>query len=215
MAAFSGNGTGTVPTRSLFRDGVTSPLPDRRSDRDEHANAPRESRTAASIDRREKGDENAKDHYAAEDASERESEQAEAVAAQRRALAQGLCEAVGRLISSHGAARMASHLQLLKRQLSRCHDALGSVTSESDFLSLVVLAEMLLGNRDWKSISREELQALKAALQLGVHAPRVTFDDYNLAHRKLIAAGWVIGPTFEIGDADDGDDEQQREDVLR
>src|SRR5208283_548554 len=179
MAALSRNGTGTLTGGGLFKGEATSPLPDQSQVKDEGASPLKEQRTAAYIDRREKGDQQARDLYSGQEGAAAETEDAQAAAATRRQLAEETCDAIARVLASHGSVRMASHLQLLKRQLSKCHDALGPLKSEADFLSIVVLVELELGNRDWKSLSRPELQDLKTVLQVGVKEPQVTFDHYN------------------------------------
>jgi hypothetical protein len=197
MASFASNGTGTQTENSLFQDKATSSASGHAEATNEDAPSPKEARTAAHIDRREKGDEKAKDLGALPDPLTGESQDQQA-AALRRKLAESLCEIVARMIASQGSVRLASHLQILRRELSQCHELLVPFKSETDFLSLVVLVEMELGNKDWKAITKPELQTLKDMLQIGVREPRVTFDHYNQAARSLVASGWISGPTFEI-----------------
>jgi hypothetical protein len=84
---------------------------------------------------------------------------------------------------------MAADLELLKRELARCHDVLGPLPREADFLSVVVLVELELGTKPWREISPQELAALQSVIEIGVKEPRVTFDEFNKTIRTLNASG--------------------------
>jgi hypothetical protein len=94
---------------------------------------------------------------------------------------------------------MATSFQLLRRELSRCHDALGNLPSEKDYLSIIVLIEGELGIKNWKEVTRPELEALKKAIAIGMSEPKVTYDHYNKVFRVLNASGYNTGPIFEFG----------------
>ena len=72
--------------------------------------------------------------------------------------------------------------------------------TEGDFLSIVVLLEAVLGSRDWKQISREELHALWTEVRIGEQEPVVTYNHYLEAIRRLNASGWTTGPVIEFKD---------------
>ncbi len=201
MAALQGNGTGTATVKSLFERGATNPLTDQ--SRQEEARPRPETRTVSRVDRCERGDREAKDVSAASDGTSSTTDSAPAAAATRRELAAQLSRAIARVIAGHGSVKMATALQLLKRELSRSHDVLGPLKTENDYLSIVVLVETGLGTKDWKAISKQELNALRAALEIGAKEPRVTFDDYNRTFRLLNASGWGTGPSFEFADPDE------------
>ncbi len=204
MAAFTGSGTGTKGTQTLFPGVMTSPIPDMKSskDQDQDDQTPQTSRTESRVSHRERGDLETRDNYSPVSEGDKHEEILTA-ARDRREMAKTLCEAVGRMVGSHGTARMASHLQLLKRDLSKCHRILGPRKTESNYLSIVVLIETDLGNRDWKEITKDELRLLKGFLEVGTRDGSVTFDDYNRIMRRMIAEGHVHGPRFEIIDSDD------------
>ena len=110
-----------------------------------------------------------------------------------------LVSLVGRVIESHGEVRMAADLQVLKRELSRSHDVLGSSTHESDYLSIVTLVEATLASMDWKSATREQLKQVEQALAVGCAESEVTFNHYGRAARTLRGFGVPTMPSFELG----------------
>ena len=79
-------------------------------------------------------------------------------------------------------------------------ERLGAHKTEGDFLSIVVLLEAVLGSRDWKQISREELHALWTEVRIGEQEPVVTYNHYLEAIRRLNASGWTTGPVIEFKD---------------
>lgn len=74
----------------------------------------------------------------------------------------------------------------------------GYCSRHSTILSLVVLLEAALGNRDWKEIAKEELQALRAEVRVGEREAAVTDDHVVGATRRLNASGWSTGPVIEF-----------------
>jgi hypothetical protein len=156
--------------------------------------------TVARIDRQEKGDLSMKDKYEWSEADDGISVVAEAAAAERQKIAKEISDATKRAVASHGTVRFASSLQLLRRALSKCHDVLRDRKSESDYLSIVVLAEKALSQEKWREISKDTLQQLKTALVHGETAPRVTYDDFNRVFRLLNATGSFSGPALDFDD---------------
>jgi hypothetical protein len=118
---------------------------------------------------------------------------------ERRKLAGRLDSLMNRVIESHGKVSMAANLQLLKRELSRCHDVLGALTYESDYLSIVTLVEANLASMDWKSATKQQLRQVEQALAVGCAESSVTFDDYTRAARRLRGSGLPTMPSFELG----------------
>jgi hypothetical protein len=208
MARFPENGSGTQTVKAPVHDGSTNPIPDQTRDF-EDTPPPTEDRTAALVKRMERGDRKIKDQYEAPDETSNETGKTEAAAALRREIAERVSKAVGKVMSSCGTVRMAADLELLKRELSRCHDVLRPHPTEGDFLSIVVLVESELGIKPWRDISKQELAALKSAIDLGVKLPRVTFDEFNRTFRTLNASGWATGPKLELGEV--GEDLEEEE----
>src|SRR5712691_11395486 len=64
----------------------------------------------------------------------------------RTDLAGRLLARVGRLGPLLGAISLAAEVQLLKRDLARCHGLLASLPAENDYLSAVTLVEAALGS---------------------------------------------------------------------
>lgn len=196
MAAFPGGETGSRPSSRLYGKG-TNPLPDVKRD-EEDALPPSGSRTVAQVFRRERGNSEARDQFRSPEGTNSNADDVAAATATRKKVAEKLSAALGRLLASYGTLKASVALELLKRELSRSHDVLRSLPSEADFLSLVVLAEMVLGGKPCKQLTREELTALRSTLAIGTTEPRVTFNHYNRAFRRFNASGGAVGPVFEF-----------------
>jgi hypothetical protein len=198
MAAFPmRNGTGTVATPNRFQSGATLPLPDQSAEEVENVEPQTQSPTLSRIDQREKGDKRKLDFSSVEERMGAGAD-LDAGADRRKELAGGLAQAISRVVANHGRVKMAAALQILKHELSRGHDVLGTLGSEGDYLSIIVLLEQELGNRNWKEISKQELACLKTVVEIGVKEPRVTYDHYNQVFRRLNASGWRTGPVIEF-----------------
>lgn len=130
---------------------------------------------------------------------------AEAEGRKRRLeVASKLARIMERIVECRGHAAMATHLQLLKRELSRSHDVLRPFPSESDYLSIVALVEANLAVMDWKDASRSQLGQIMNALAHGNREGPVTFDQYNRCSRLFRGEGLPTSPELELGaDTDD------------
>ncbi len=117
----------------------------------------------------------------------------------RQEVAERLVALMERVIKSHLNVSMAANLQVVKRELSRCHDVLGSSRHESDYLSIITLVEANLACMDWKSATRRQLEQIKQSLAVGCEERHVTFDHYSRAVRRLRRFGLPTMPTFEVG----------------
>jgi hypothetical protein len=157
------------------------------------------------VDRAEKGDAKGKDQRSATPGDDHESASALAAAEARKALAAALAQALSRTAALLGTVKMAAHLQLLRHELSKAHGRLMALPSEAGFLSIVVLVEAELGKKSWRELTKEELAALKKAVERGAKQPRVTFDDYNQVLRILHSSGWSPGPALDLTGAEEGD----------
>jgi len=196
MASIQRNGTGWAVTRSWFERNATNAYLDKVQE--EGVTPKPESRTDPNVRRSEKGDENKKD--VSSPGENVDAALAGSAVTIRKNLATALAEAIRQVISSHGKPKMALALQLLKRQLAKDHETLRPYKTEGDFLSIIVLVEAVLGNRDWKEISKEELTALRSEIRIGEKDPLVTYNHYLAAVRRLNASGWRTGPVIEFKD---------------
>lgn len=105
----------------------------------------------------------------------------------RSELARDLLHRVDQLVPLVGDVALATNIELLKRDLSRCHDVLLAHPSESDFLSIVTLVESAMNQLKWKQYTRSQLEAIRQAFDIGYRQVRVGFSDYERA-RTLVAA---------------------------
>jgi len=206
MAIFPESGMGTLAVKTRVLEEATNPRPDPARD-DEASPQPKEDRTPAPVKPTERGDRKVKDLRHDTDGTLIETSMASATT--RKEVAARLVKAIGRVISSCGAIKMAADLELLKRELSRSHDVLRPIPTENDYLSIVVLVESELGTKLWREISTYELNALKSAIEIGLKAPQVTYDDYNRTLRTLNASGWRTGPILELGVVEDLPDDEE------
>ncbi len=193
MASIERNGTVSNPLRPDRR--ITGAFLDS-SSASEKRSQKRGQATVAEIETAEKGDVKKKD--ATSTTRPDISPPLPEIVALRKQAASAVVEAIRRVIKSCGRVKMASMLQLLKREFVQCHKALAPHRSEDDFLAIIVMIEGALGNRDWKEIGKGELQACLSEVQIGERADKVTYDDYLQALRRLNSSGWKTGPTIDF-----------------
>jgi hypothetical protein len=94
--------------------------------------------------------------------------------------ARDLVQRVNQLLPLVGDVSLAAHIGLLKRDLSRCHDALKDyASSESNYLSIVTLVESAMAQLKWKQYTRPQIEAIRQALDIGYRQVRVRFEDYE------------------------------------
>lgn len=116
----------------------------------------------------------------------------------RRELADRLSRLVKRVVDSRGKVRMAADIEVLKHELSRCHEVLGGSRSESNFLSIVTLVEACLASMDWKNASKEQLAEILKALSTGRSDAYVTFEDFDHVSRVFRTSGLRTMPSFDV-----------------
>lgn len=116
----------------------------------------------------------------------------------RIASAKTLKELLKRTLKSAGKVQIMGDVQLIKRELSRCHDHFRNSRAEADFLSIVVLIESCLASIDPKQLTQNQLRAISTTLDHSLNSTRVTFDDYNKAQKVIRGAMLRTGPTFEL-----------------
>jgi hypothetical protein len=105
----------------------------------------------------------------------------------RSELARDLLQRIDQLIPLLGDISLATNIELLKRDLSHCHDVLKAHPSESDFLSIITLVESAMAQTKWKQYNRLQLEAIREACDIGYRQVQVRFSDYVKA-RELVAA---------------------------
>ena len=123
-------------------------------------------------------------------------------ATERARISRELTSAISRMIPHVGSVKLTALLQLIKRDLSKCHDVFRGKRSEANFLSIVALVENALAGVNWKRMTKQNLERLKTALTVGESQRRVTFADVKRVRNDMIAGGLLGGPAFDYGDAD-------------
>lgn len=99
----------------------------------------------------------------------------------RSELARDLVQRVDELLPLLGDVSLATHIGLLKRDLSQCHDALRDHPGESNYLSIVTLVESAMAELKWKQYGKPQLDTIRQALDIGYRQVRVHFDHYEKA----------------------------------
>jgi hypothetical protein len=159
-------------------------LPERRT--------PSAPRTGLDVDPSERGDEGVRNQANTPDGNRGRVEEArdctddEEGGRVRSELARDLIRRVDQLLPLVGDVSLATHIGLLKRDLSRCHDALKDHPGESNYLSIVTLVESAMAQLKWKQYTPPQLDAFRKALDIGYRQVRVRFEDYEKA-RGLLA----------------------------
>jgi hypothetical protein len=145
------------------------------------------SQTGLDVDPAERGDEEEQDQAgtpAAEQgrtAKEQERIEDGEAGRVRSEQARDLVRRVDQLLPLVGDVSLATHVALLKRDLSRCHDALKDYPGENDYLSIVALVESAMTQLKWKQYTRPQLEAIREVLDIGYRQVRVGFKDYEKA----------------------------------
>jgi hypothetical protein len=103
----------------------------------------------------------------------------------RSELARDILDRMERVIPLAGEVALPTNIELLKRDLSRCHDQLRKRPAESGFLSIVTLIESALTQRKWREFTREQFERMRSAIKVGYLQSRVTFDDYERVRREV------------------------------
>jgi predicted DNA-binding antitoxin AbrB/MazE fold protein len=116
----------------------------------------------------------------------------------RRELAQALVRRVESLLPFIGDVGLPAHLELLKRDLARSHQVLRAHPEDNDYLSVITLVESVLVSRSWKQYTREYLEAIRQALEVGCGPQPVSFADYERAGDLFAAAGIDTMPRVDL-----------------
>jgi len=149
--------------------------------------------TFPEVDPEERGEENLQDEAGVswtqfqavrpEDTPDRDGESARL----RSELARDVLHHVEQVIPLIGDVALPTHIQLLRRELSRCHDELKGRPGESPFLSIVTLVEAALAQQKWKQFTGHQLEQIRLAIDVGYRQMHVTFADYDRVRRELAA----------------------------
>lgn len=124
-----------------------------------------------------------------------------------------LCRAVlarlRRLAAVIGENSAAGHLELLKRELSHCHDALLHRESENNFLSIVTLVEGALASQRWNKITSVDIELFRSIIEIGYEKVSVEHDDYLHAVESLRNQKIRFVPEIDLAafDEDDGEND--------
>jgi hypothetical protein len=126
----------------------------------------------------------------------------------RADLARQLLGHVERLPPLLGTVPLATEVQLLKRDLSRGHDALRAA-GEGSFLSVVTLVDSALACLTWKQYTPAVVDALRRAFADGTRQAPFTFADYDAVRRLFAERGIRTVPAVDLDslgpeDLDDG-----------
>jgi hypothetical protein len=115
----------------------------------------------------------------------------------RRELASQLLAHVERLPALLGTVPLATEVQLLKRDLSRGHDAMRAA-GETSFLSAIALVESALACLTWKQYTPAVVTALREAFTAGVQEGAFTFIDYDAVRRLFTERGIRTVPAIDL-----------------
>jgi hypothetical protein len=112
--------------------------------------------------------------------------------------ARGLVQRVDQLLPLIGDVSLATHITLLKRDLSRCHDALNDHPGETNYLSIVTLVESAMTQLKWRQYTRPQLEAIRQVLDIGYQQVWVRFEDYEKARTLLSRSKVDVTPRIDL-----------------
>lgn len=121
----------------------------------------------------------------------------------------GQAARVERLEALLGTVPLATEIQLLKRDLARGHDVLRSA-GETNYLSVVGLAEAALASLTWKQYTPVVVDALREAFTAGTRQEPLTFPDYQAIRRGFRERGVPVGPTIDLDALEPEDLEEEQ-----
>ncbi|MFV1966327.1 MAG: hypothetical protein ACC628_12960 [Pirellulaceae bacterium] len=175
-------------------------------------------RTATGIEPIERGDESLRDRgdygRRQRDVTEPATETPDAEAVRVRSeAARDILNRVNELKPMLGQVSFVTHLQLLKRDLSRAHDLLHNRPSETVFLSIVTLIESALSQTRWKDYTEEQLEVICGAADLGYRQPQVSYHDYERLRQEFAGERLDVRPRIDLDalDQDDLTDDEDQE----
>jgi hypothetical protein len=116
----------------------------------------------------------------------------------RSELARDLVQRVDQLLPLVGDLSLATHVQLLKRDLARCVGVLQDHPAEGNFLSIITLVESAMAQRKWKDYSRTVLELIRVAFDVGYRQVSVQFDDYDKIRRAFATKDVNVLPEIDL-----------------
>ena len=116
----------------------------------------------------------------------------------RSDLARELLHRVEQLAALVGDVSLPTNIQLLKRDLSGCHDALRHYPTESDFLSIITLVESAITRTRWKEYSPNQLDLIHSAIQVGYRQLRINYGDYERIRRGFTERSIDTNPRIDL-----------------
>ncbi len=208
MAALPGiydvTSTMSTPVEPEFatNPGTTSATPKKGAGHRKRKGKPQEV-TAPEIDPLERGDEEERNRAQGAEADELPTAHQDApsdveAARMRSELAKDLVHRVDQLVPLIGDVGLATGIQFLRRDLSRCHDLLREHPTENDFLSIVILVESAMAQLKWKQYNTLELDVIRQALDIGYRQVQVGFDDYQKARTMFAAKQVAVTPRMDL-----------------
>lgn len=97
----------------------------------------------------------------------------------RSELAKDIHDRIIKIAPYAGDLSLATYIQLLKRDLSRCHDVLHDHPTEQNFLSIITLIEAAISQKKWRDYDSRQFEKFKNAIDIGYRQPVVSFTDYK------------------------------------
>ncbi len=148
--------------------------------------------TGAVVEAEERGDEEVANEArpigpAARQRAQRAPQYDSEAARRRSELARDLLGRTEQMMPLIGDPGLAVNIRLLKKDLAGCHDRLKDSPSESDFLSVVTLVESAIATRKWKEYTRDFLEQIRSAIDIGYRQSHVGFEDYDQVRRQFLA----------------------------
>ena len=116
----------------------------------------------------------------------------------RSELARDLIQRVNQLLPLVGDVALATHVGLLRRDLSRGHDLLKDHPGENNFLSIVTLVESTMAQLKWKQYTHSQLEAIRQVLDMGYRQVRVGFNDYETARNLFSQKSVDATPRIDL-----------------
>lgn len=160
--------------------------------------------TGPEVDPHERGDEEECNRAEGKAADQTSTASEEAVSSDgeavrvRSEIARDLIHRVDELVPLVGDVALATNVQLLKRDLSRCHDLLRGHPRESDFLSIVTLVESSLAQLKWKQYTRPQLETIRQVFDIGYRQVQVGFEEYEKARTLFCSKHVEATPRIDL-----------------
>ncbi|MSR56248.1 MAG: hypothetical protein EXS05_01055 [Planctomycetaceae bacterium] len=129
---------------------------------------------------------------------------------ERARFAERLVELIDRTRHSVGRLEFASDLQLLKRDLSRCHNLSKTSASDVIFQSLVTDVESSLASTGWREITASQLAVIREVIFCAYRLPGLDVAFLREAREKMTKAGIETIPRVDLLSLkidDDSDDD--------